>query len=331
MKSKATWCLFLGLAIICALFVWQGAGNVAAILADGGWALLLVCLFAPTDQLMGAEAYRRLFRASVRPPVFATWMASWMGSAVNTLLPVATIGGEVVKARMLVLGGTNGEPAVAAMIVDKTVQAIVVLLWALAGIAMLAWLTDDRAVISGALFGAAGLAIGISGFVWVQVKGGTSFLARTADTAGRNIGGGKWRGVVDKAEAVDEEIRVTYRRPAALTLASALRLSARIILIGEVMLAAHLMGYPITIMEALMLKGLATGIRGVAFAIPGGLGVQEGGYIAVGALIGLPPELMLAVSLTTRVREIVPNIPFLLYWQFAEGRHQWRKARSENL
>lgn len=32
---------------------------------------------------------------------------------------------------------------------------------------------------------------------------------------------------------------------------------------------------------------------------------------------------MLAISLATRAREIVPDIPFLIAWQHAEGRAWW--------
>ena len=92
------------------------------------------------------------------------------------------------------------------------------------------------------------------------------------------------------------------------------------------MLAGHLMGYPIGLAEAILIKGLIVGLRGVAFTVPGAFGIQEGGFIAIGALIGFPAELMLAVSLASRVREIVPSIPFLLAWQQVEGRALWRRS-----
>ena len=62
------------------------------------------------------------------------------------------------------------------------------------------------------------------------------------------------------------------------------------------------MGHPIGMAEAVLISGLIVGLRGVAFAVPGALGVQEGGYIAIGVLVGIPVDLMLAVSLATRIR-----------------------------
>ena len=323
MKTKSLIGLFAGLAVICGLVIWQGVETVAGLLGEAGWGILLVCLFAVPDQLLGAEAWRRLFPADRRPRVVQAMLASWMGSAVNTLLPVASIGGEVVKARVMTLWSYDGADTVSTTIVDKTAQAIVVLISALVGIALLAIVAPSREVVVGALIGAALLAFGIGGFIAVQIFGSFAFLARGAQRFGAAE---RWNGLVDGADRLDGAIRAIYRRPGAVTLACALRLTARVALVGEVMLAGHLMGYPIGLAEAVLIKGLIVGLRGVAFTVPGAFGIQEGGFIAIGALIGFPAELMLAVSLASRVREIVPSIPFLLAWQQVEGRALWRRS-----
>jgi hypothetical protein len=51
---------------------------------------------------------------------------------------------------------------------------------------------------------------------------------------------------------------------------------------------------------------LANRIRGAAFIVPGALGIQEGSYILLGAIVGLDPALMLALALAKRAREIEP-------------------------
>jgi uncharacterized membrane protein YbhN (UPF0104 family) len=68
-------------------------------------------------------------------------------------------------------------------------------------------------------------------------------------------------------------------------------------------------------------------IRSAAFAVPGGLGVQEGGYLVVGNLLGIPGDAAFALSLIARVRELALGIPGLISWQIIEGRRLWR-ARS---
>ncbi|MDH5749158.1 MAG: lysylphosphatidylglycerol synthase domain-containing protein [Rhodospirillales bacterium] len=329
MKTKSLIGLMIGLVLLSLLVSWQGLGTVAGVLGEAGWAVLLICLFAAPSQLIGAEAWRCLFPRERRPGTFETWMASWMGSAVNTLLPVATIGGEVVKARVLALNGHSGTDTVSSMVVDKTVQAISILIWALVGIAMLTQVAPDEKVIRGAVIGAVLLALGIGGFIGVQLLGSFSFFAKIGIKAGNKAGtSDKWRGIVGSAADVDAAIKAIYKKPGAITIAVFLRLADRVLLVGEVLLAAHLMGHPIGIAEAVMIKGLVAALRGVSFAIPAGLGVQEGGYIGLGLLVGLPPDLMLAVSLASRVREILPNIPFLFVWQHLEGRALLRRARE---
>lgn len=56
-------------------------------------------------------------------------------------------------------------------------------------------------------------------------------------------------------------------------------------------------------LAALALNGLGIAARSVGVVVPGSLGVQEGGYALAGALLGLPVEAALAVSLLRRGRE----------------------------
>ena len=61
------------------------------------------------------------------------------------------------------------------------------------------------------------------------------------------------------------------------------------------------------------MESLGQAIRGAAFAIPGALGVQEGGYLLLAPLVGLPPDAGLALSLAKRARELLLGLPGLLY------------------
>ena len=93
-------------------------------------------------------------------------------------------------------------------------------------------------------------------------------------------------------------------------------------------LVAGFVGHPIGLAEAVMLKALTAVIRGVAFIMPAGLGALEGGFVALGAVIGLPADAMLTVSLATRVREVVSGVPGLLAWQRAERRAYARSRHA---
>ncbi len=74
---------------------------------------------------------------------------------------------------------------------------------------------------------------------------------------------------------------------------------------GEVYLITMLLGTPVSWRDALLLESLGQAIRGAGFAIPGALGVQEGGYLLLAPLAGLAPDAALALSLAKRARELL--------------------------
>ena len=78
---------------------------------------------------------------------------------------------------------------------------------------------------------------------------------------------------------------------------------------GEVWLALRFLGNPVGWIDALLLESVGQAIRGAAFMIPGSLGAQEGGYLLIAPLVGLPPEAGLALSLAKRARELALGLP----------------------
>ena len=80
------------------------------------------------------------------------------------------------------------------------------------------------------------------------------------------------------------------------------------------------MGSPVSWGDALVLESLGQAIRGAAFAIPGSLGVQEGGYLLLAPLASLAPEVALALSLGKRAREVLLAVPGLVYLHLSERR-----------
>ena len=320
--------LLIGLAIIGGLVLWSGLGQVVAILTTAGASLLLVVLLAPPEVLTASEAWRQLFPGDRKPAFWPVLCASWMGMAVNVLLPVATVGGELVKARVLILSGASLTDAASATLVDKTVQAVATLIWGLIGLMVLASLTPGDNLLWGGLIGAALLGLGIAGFIAAQWFGGVSYAARVGSGLLGRLGDHR---SIDAGQSLDQAVRAIYRRPVALLRSLGLRLAGQVWLVSEVLLTAYLLGLAIGVEEALMLRALIGAVRGLSFVVPAGLGLQEGAYVALGALIGLPADMMLALSLASRLREIIPSLPGLLLWQHVEGRRLWRSRPTDRL
>ena len=188
-KHKAILGLVAGTALFCGLFLWRGIDTVFGLLDEAGIALVLICLFSPPEQMLAAEAWRSQFPPSCRPGRTRTLLASGMGSAVKTLLPVATIGGEIAKARILILWSHPGAETAGAMTVDKTIQAIAVLIWGLVGAVFLVFFVGESGAVAGILVGAGFLILGIAGFIAVQIKGGFSLIAEKVGVqAGKDAG-----------------------------------------------------------------------------------------------------------------------------------------------
>ena len=74
------------------------------------------------------------------------------------------------------------------------------------------------------------------------------------------------------------------------------------------------------IAAGLVIESIGQALKAVGFAVPGALGVQEGGYIVICRAYGLPAETGIALSLMKRLREVVLGVPALLAWQLSERR-----------
>lgn len=308
----------IGLGIVIFLVGWQGVAVIGDRMVDAGWGMLLVALFIPPDLFLRVLSFQLLFIQGRAPRLADTALAMWIGSSVNFLLPVATVGGEFVKARILTLRSVQGADAVASVVLDKTVQALSILIWAVIGIVILASVAPaEEPLVLAAIVGTSLLALGIGGFAFVQYAGAFGLFARPAAKVSRNE---KWQSLIGSAADLDIAVRALYHQPVKLTVSTLLRVAKRGVMAGEVWFVAWLLGHSIGWEEAIMLNSLALALRSAAFVVPGGLGVQEGGYILVGALIGLPADVMLAISLATRLGELFEGIPGLIAWQITEGK-----------
>jgi uncharacterized membrane protein YbhN (UPF0104 family) len=125
-----------------------------------------------------------------------------------------------------------------------------------------------------------------------------------------------WSQWVVQAQAIDLAVLGTYRRNGPVTASFVLSLVGWIVGTGEVFLIARLLGTPVSWRDAFVLESLGQAIRGAGFAIPGALGVQEGGYLLLAPLAGLAPDAALALSLAKRARELLLGLPGLLYLRF---------------
>lgn len=311
--------LFLGLALAVGVVAWQGVGDVAKALNQAGFGLLWLVPSFLFPLFLSALAWAVLFPPGSRPALRQLGIASWIAVSINWLLPVAQIGGEVVRAAWLARRAEPAAVMAATTIVDKLLQAAAQALVALIGIALLLPLASGNDLVPGLLVFAALLLALVPLFLYAQKKGVLLRFAASAEGVFLRRAA-RASTLTARLTGLDSALAETCAAPRRLLLYTLLRLLSRLVIAVEVWLALALMGHPIGVLEAVMLECLVQSLRSAAFAVPGAYGVQEGGFILLGALIGLPAEVALSVSLAKRLRELLIGLPGLVYYQVSEGR-----------
>jgi putative membrane protein len=322
--------LSIGTALFIALLAWQGLGSVTGALAAAGWGLALVAAFHAVPLVLDAGAIAVLFRKGERVAPRDALLARWAGESVNSLLPAGQIGGPVVMVRQLAQRGMATRDAAAAITVSTTLQAIAQIVFALFGIALFSvhaangaanGAPRDLGVAAMIATCALGGLIGL--FYFAQRRG---LFGRALRLASKVFGKRDWSSLTTRADAIDAAVKALYADRGRAAASFALSFVGWLVGTAEVWLALHFLGHPVSWVDALLLESIGQAIRGAAFAIPGSLGVQEGGYLLLAPLVGLPPDAALALSLAKRAREILLGLPGLLYLHISERSWQRRRA-----
>ena len=319
MKRSAFITLSLGLAVFIALLSWRGAGLIADTFVAAGWGIVAVALFHLVPLLLDSAALHVL--GGNKPDFGATLGARWAGEAVNSLMPAGQMGGPVVMARMLA-GKVGPMSQVGAMVAVATTQQVLAQgLFAIIGIALLSLRSNSADVLIPLIGGVALFTIGGVVFYRLQRHG---LFGRLGRMLSNTVIAKDSAAFVSGAARLDEMIDALYKQARAVRTCFALNLFGWLVGTGEVWLALQFIGHPVSLLDALLLESLGQAVRGIAFAIPGALGVQEGGFLLLAPFVGLPPEAALALSLCKRARELLFGLPGLAYWHWAERGRQRR-------
>jgi putative membrane protein len=318
MNRAAAWLLTAGLLLFIAVLASQGLSAVLATLARAGWGLLLVALFHLLPLAIDAVAILVLFAKRVSGATFTdALLARWVGESANSLMPAGQLGGPVLMARHLAQRGMPMDDAAAAITVSTTMQTFAQIMFALVGVVLLgaqAGHLSEQAVRNSSLIASAFLAVQVGGFYWLQRRGIFSKLIRVVMRVSSKR---DWSQAMSQAQAIDLAVQATYNRRAPVAGSLFLNLLGWFVGVGEVYLIALFLGVPVSWSGALLLESVGQAIRGAGFAIPGALGVQEGGYLLLAPLAGLTPDAGVALSLAKRTRELLLGLPGLLYLRWA--------------
>jgi putative membrane protein len=316
MPAGAVFAWLVGLGLIVLLIVAQGAAEIAAAFALAGWSATALAVAHLGTLIADTLGWQALIPPAQSRPLPTLLAKRWMGSSINALLPVAQMGGEFVRARLLARSGTPAAAAGASVVVDLTAGLLTQVAFAALGIALMLRLLGDGGDLIGLALGLTLFGLLLLGFAAGQRRGLFALLARPLH---RLASGSRWRALVGSAAALDAEVALRYRRGRALTLCAAWRSLGWLAGGVELWLAFLVLGHPLGLAEAIILESLGQAVRSAGFLIPGGLGVQEGGILMSGIWLGLTPEIVLAAALLKRARELIYGVPGLIAWSYLDG------------
>jgi putative membrane protein len=318
---------FAGAALFTVLLIHQGVGQVLNAFATGEWAILGIVVFHLIPLFLDTIAWWVLFPRSDRLPLLQLFWMRWIGESISALVPSAGVGGDIVRARLAAIHGASLPIAAGTVLVDITLGIFAQAGFTLLGLALLVAATGKNSFVGPTLIGTVIALLAFAGFYFVQRLGIFRFLGRIIS---RLAGSSDWQSLVQGGDTLDRTIRSLYARRRGVVACCAWTIISLVVGSGEIWLALWLLDLPDSFLNALILQSMALTIRSAAFPVPAGLGVQEGGYLFVGSLLGIPGEGAFALSLVGRAREIGLGIPALITWQLIEGRRLWRTRLAAN-
>ncbi|WP_266181867.1 flippase-like domain-containing protein [Dyella humicola] len=311
----------LGLTAAVVLVVHQDWGAIRNAFDHAGWALLWLLPFHAVPLLVDVMGWRALLAPRDPQRRAGVPFLFWVGAvreACNRLLPVANIGGEIVGIRLVKWRGLGGAVVAASVVIEVLLTLVSQYIFAALGILMLIGLTRHIGTLNSVIGGlVASLPLPI---VLIYLLRHGQLFSRLEAFVEKTMGGpSRFTELLDGSR-LDEEIRAYYREPLRLAVACTWQLAGFILGSFETWFALLLLGYPITVWDAIAIEAVTQSLRHIIFFVPAGLGIQEGGLVLFGNIIGLPADAAIALSLVKRAREVGFGLPMLISWQWAEAR-----------
>jgi len=314
--------MLLGLGLLAAVLVNTDLSQVGGYLSEVGIGIVAMIAAYKFAFVMDSWAWLMTLRSLPMRGIwiFRFWMVRMVGEAVNNATPLAGIGGEPVKAAILNrCYGIGYGDGFASIVLARTTFVIGLVPFLLIGFVLLVLEPGLSPPFKwGAGVGLIGLSAGIGTFFAIQRLRLTS---RTGQWFAGFFSRPGLRDIFAKVGEFEDRLIDFYR-------CSPGRFNATIILcflnwlMGalELWIAFHLLGAPVSFVEAWIIEALVQLVRVGAFFVPLALGTQEGAFtLAVGALTG-NPALGVAVAVLRRFRELVVLSAGLLIGPLVFGR-----------
>jgi putative membrane protein len=281
-----------------AFSTWSDIRNVGEEVFQALWTLPLIILVHGAQLVLSSLAWRNLFRDK-QPGIAAFFRLRLIREGIDSLFPVAQVGGEVIASGMLTRRGVPAGQSGASVIVDVTLEVLSQAAFLLAGVATLSLLADGEGFTE--WFGVIALAVALAGGAWLaQRLGILRLLEWLVEQIGKQfpaLAGMSLAGLNDAAQGFYDQGRTLFGSTVLHFLSWALGTL-------ETWIILRALGSPASLAQAFVIESLGMAARSAGFAIPGALAVQEGGFALAALSVGLPESAGLSLSLVKRAREV---------------------------
>jgi putative membrane protein len=308
---------FVSVAVATELAAHAGSAAVLGALSDVGLlGLVWVCVMQFVSlSLCGAA----LWLVSDGLSFGSCLTARWIRDGASNLIAVVPGIGEIAGARAMALFGAGAGIAAASTVVDVAIESLSQALYTLIGLIPLFLVAEhDEATRWLAAMAVASVPVAAV-YLVTRHQGALGAMERVILRVARAFH------LCEVAAELNiaRNVHALYGRQRRIALALAVHLAAWMIGAVQVWAAAQAMDRPLSLEAALALESLVYAARGALFVVPWGAGVQEGGFVFVGAVLGLDAAGAIALSLVLRARDALLGTPAVLLWYAAEGRERW--------
>ncbi len=306
----------LGLIAATALIIWSGYDDVVLALKQAGWGIVWTSFYHIIPMFISIVGWQALMPGRRRPGKAFFLYVLWLRAAVNNLMPVARIGGEILAVRVMIKHGVYKTTAIASTVVETTMSVMGEFFFTLIGISLFVLHVSDNNLTMQLLVGLVVVVPILGGLLWIQRVGFFGLLAKLFNLMFRD----RWKNFAGDTAKLDRAVHTMYRRNQRVLFCGVMQFLSWALCSIEIWLALYYIGHPLPLLECMMIEALIQAAASAAFIVPGALGVQEAGFLVFGQMLGLTPEVAAALAVIRRCRDLLLYVPGLIVWQIQEGR-----------
>ncbi len=314
---------FLGLGFAAWLVIHEGPELIFSTFAAAGWGVVVVCLMHFPHMAIAGYGWQLLWPKHRRPDLLLFVWVLWVREAVNTLLPVARIGGEVASLGILTKSGMPMASSVGSLVVETTLSVLTTFIFVIMGL----WVFSERVPEQG-MFLQWALGLGISALIlcaliFLQRAGGFQIIAKLINKVAHD----KFKTLNQSGAKLDRAVMAFYSRPKRVFGCTLWSFLGWWVGAFEIWIALKFLGHHGPFTDGIILEAMIMATGSAAFFVPASIGVQEGTLLVFGQMLGIPAEVCIALALIRRTRDIFVMAPALLIWQIQQGKGLFKRFR----